>query len=430
MKDRLSDKERITDWTALGLILLLAIFYILTLPGVPFHPDESTHLYMSKDLFTFIRDPLALSWDGTSPLDSEERIRAIDAPLAKYLIGAARGLFSVPALPADWNWSASWSENKGAGALPTGSQLLAARAAITLPLVVALWFYYLALKRSLPGYAGAAAILLFGLNPLVLLHGRRAMSEGVLLFSLGFFLWAATRQKRQPWLIGLAFAFALNSKHTALALLPAALYAVSLVPDQKNTLTKSGGRILQFGLVAAALTILLNPFYWQRPLQALGVGLDARMSLARQQGIDHLAPGGWDQLDVGQRAAALLANTFVAVPQTEEVGNYLKATQQSRQEYLTNPVHTWGRGFIGGGILLIFTLVGLVVTALQLPSSSRMQKTNTWIWILSTLGMVLVLLFPLPWQRYVVPLLPLSVFWIISGLAPGIKALQGDKQPS
>ncbi|MEJ2411971.1 MAG: hypothetical protein P8Y34_03110 [Anaerolineales bacterium] len=180
--------------------------------------------------------------------------------------------------------------------------------------------------------------------------------------------------------------------------------------------------------MAAALTILLNPFYWQQPLQALRVGLDARMSLARQQGIDHLAPGGRDRLDVGQKAAALLANTFVAAPQTEEVGNYLKATQQSRQDYLTNPVYTWGRSLIGGGILLIFTLVGLVVTALQLPSLSGTQKTNTWIWILSTLGMFLILLFPLPWQRYTVPLLPLSVFWIIRGLAPGIKALQGEKQ--
>jgi len=430
MIDRLNDKGRISDWITLGLILLLAIFYILTLPSLPFHPDESTHLYMSKDLFTYFRDPPALSWDGTAPLDSEERIRAIDAPIAKYLIGGTRGLFSVPALQADWNWSASWLENKQAGALPTDHQLLVARAAITLPLVVGLWFYYLTLKRSLPGYAGAAAIVLLGLNPLVLLHSRRAMSEGVLLFSLGFFLWAATSQKRQPWLIGLAFAVALNSKHTALALLPAALYAVSLVPNQRNSLAKSGARILQFGLVAAALTILLNPFYWQQPLQALRIGLDARMSLARQQGIDHLAPGGRDQLEVGQRAAALLANTFVAAPQTEEVGNYLKATQQSRQAYLTNPVYTWGRGLIGGGILLIFTLVGLIVTALQLPSLSGTQKTNTWIWILSTLGMILILLFPLPWQRYAVPLLPLSVFWIISGLALGIKALQGDKQSS
>ncbi|MEJ2447783.1 MAG: hypothetical protein P8Y37_07555, partial [Anaerolineales bacterium] len=142
MKDRLNDKGKIADWTALGLILLLAIFYILTLPSLPFHPDESTHLYMSKDLFRYFRDPLALSWDRNAQLDSEERIRAIDAPLAKYLIGTARGLFSVPALPADWNWSASWSENKQAGALPTDRQLLAARAAITLPLVVGLWFYY------------------------------------------------------------------------------------------------------------------------------------------------------------------------------------------------------------------------------------------------------------------------------------------------
>ncbi|MFL7814218.1 MAG: hypothetical protein AB8I40_11140 [Anaerolineales bacterium] len=418
------------DWIALGLILLLAIFYILTLPQVPFHPDESTHLYMSRDLSTFFQDPQALVWDGSLPLSDEQRIRAIDAPLAKVWIGIGRGIFSVPALQADWNWSASWAENGDRGALPSPRQLLISRGAVTLALAAGLWLFYLAVKKTLPSYAGLAAVVLLGLNPLVLLHGRRAMSEGILLFSLGFFLWTATREKRQPWLIGLAFALALNAKHTALGLLPAALYAVSLVPGQKPQPGRIASRSLRFLLAAAVLTALLNPFYWRQPVQALQVGLESRFSLSRQQEIDHLSAIGTDQLTVGQRGLALVANTFITSPQTEEVGNYLAETRQSRQEYLSNPVNSWGRGPIAGGALLILSLLGFALTVKQLVSQPDEGHPTRLIWILSTLGLVLVLFLPLPWQRYVIPLLPFSVFWIISGLVPLVDGLRRERPSS
>ncbi len=422
MNDRPRRNGLKADWIALGLVLLLVLFYSLTLSQVPFHPDESTHIFMSEDFFTYFRDPLQLSWKGSQPLSDQERIRAIDAPLAKYLIGAARGLCSVSPLQADWNWSASWEENRDRGALPSGRQLLVARAAITLSLVAGLWFFYGGIKKTLPPYAGIAAVVLLGLNPLVLLHGRRAMSEGILLFSLGFFLWTATRKNKQPWLIGLAFALALNAKHTALGLLPAALYAVSLLPGQKLPLAKITFRLVQFALAAAALMALLNPFYWRQPIKALQAGLESRIHLSRQQELDHLTAMGKSQLTFGERTLGLAVNTFIAAPQTEETGNYLAETSDSRQGYLSQPLNRWGRGYLSGGVLLILSLVGLILTIKQLPSQPEELLSNSLIWLLSTLGLSLVLLLPLPWQRYVVPLLPLSTYWIAAALVIPLEA--------
>ncbi len=414
------------DWTALGAIILLTIFYGWTLADVPFHPDESTQIYMSADLSTLLRNPLALSWDGSSTLDGEERIRAIDAPLAKYLIGAARAALSVPPLESDWDWAASWEENAADGALPSPRQLLISRAAITALLPLALGLYYLSLRENLPGIPALLGVLLLGLNPLVLLHGRRAMSEGVLIFGLAFFLWAATRAKRDPWLIGLALAVALNAKHTAVALLPAGLYAACLIPGGKISLKKITSRILKFSLPILVVSALLNPFYWRQPLQAFQTGLDARFRLARQQEIDHFGGPEQDRLSfLQQRVIALIANTFYMDPQTEEVGNYLAETRQSRESYLSKPIHTWGRGLIGGAISLALVLSGAVLTLRKIREQPRRQRENILVWLLSSLGLVLILLLPLPWQRYVVPLLPLSVYWLLSLLDPPLRALKG-----
>ena len=45
-----------------GIITVIAI---AGLPGIPFHPDESTQLFMSSDIETLRHAPLSLVWDKT-----------------------------------------------------------------------------------------------------------------------------------------------------------------------------------------------------------------------------------------------------------------------------------------------------------------------------------------------------------------------------
>jgi hypothetical protein len=406
------------DWAALGVILLLAVLYAWTMLDVPFHPDESTHIFMSKDFDSLWSDPLSLSWQGNPVLSDEERIRAIDAPLAKYLIGFSRTLSSVPQLAADWNWSLSWEENVAAGALPSRSQLLSARAVITLLLPFSLWLYYQSFKKILPEIPSLAAVLLLGLNPLVLLHGRRAMSEGVILLGIGFLLWTITREKRNPWLIGLAIAISFNAKHSTLGLLPAALLAVILLPNVPFDLQKAVKNLLKSSIVFLLTFLLLNPFYWKQPIAAISTGIEARLTLAREMEQDHL-----DQSEnLRSTIPGIVLNTYFTTIQTEEVGNYLAATRDARDRYLDCPLHNIGRGVLGGSLLLVVTLAGIWHMFRSYRDLNLAIQNRYLILAISTLGICTFTAFLLSWQRYVVPLLPFAYCWFGAGLAPFFQA--------
>ena len=47
----------------IALLGLLTIYYFGGLAQVPFHPDESTQIYMSSDFDQLLSDPLSLTWD-------------------------------------------------------------------------------------------------------------------------------------------------------------------------------------------------------------------------------------------------------------------------------------------------------------------------------------------------------------------------------
>jgi len=411
-------KTQLVDWITLIIIVLLTALYAWTMMEVPFHPDESTQIYMSKDITSLFQNPLELTWGGSTPLPDEDRIRAIDAPLAKFLIGAVREIFSIPPLEADWNWGASWEENLNAGALPSQSQLLISRSIMTALLPFSLWFFYLALKKVLPPSASLAATLLMGMNPLLLLHGRRAMSESVLIFGVGFFLWGITRDKRNPWLIGLAVAISINAKHSALGLLPAALLAVILLPGEAPNPRRAGLNILKTALVLSTITILLNPFYWKDPLGALRTGAQARFKLAGEQKENHLERLGVEGSALKITIPGLLLNTYFSQPQTEEVGNYLAYTEETRSTYLANPIHTWGRDPISGAILAALTFAGMGFILRGFSQRTPRERNIFLLILLTTVGLGAFLATLLPWQRYVLAVLPLTFFWIGAGLTP------------
>lgn len=410
--------ERRIDWGALGVIVILSVLYAWTMKDIPFHPDESTHIYMSKDFVSLFSDPLVLSWEGDPLLSDEERIRAIDAPLAKYIIGGIRELFSIPVLAADWDWSLSWEENRSAGALPSKNQLISARAAITVFLPISLWLYYLAFKKVLPGITALVAVSLLGLNPLFLLHGRRAMSEGILMMGIALFLWTVTRERRNPWLIGLALGICINAKHSTLGLLPAAYLAVILLPGLPLDLKKAGVNILKTSLVIILTFLLLNPFYWKDPLTALKTGVEARFNLAGEQQEDHLAQSG----KLKKTIPGLVLNLYFSPVQTEEVGNYQSETQDTSDRYLSSPFHNLGRSILGGSILLTLTLAGIGRVFLKYTNNDPNERNRFLVIAIGTLGICGFTIFLLPWQRYVMPLLPFIYGWIGAGLAPFLQA--------
>ena len=415
------DKLHRFDWVAIGMIILLAVLYGWTMLDVPFHPDESTQIYMSQDLSRSFTDPLELAWDGKMPLGDEDRIRAIDAPLAKITIGIMRTIFSIPALESDWNWSLNWEENRDQGALPSREQLLFARAALTACLPISLWFFYQALQTLLSKPGSLIGTLLLGLNPLLLLHGRRAMSEGLLLLGICFFFWAVTRTKRNPWLIGLSLGLTIAAKHSGVGLLPAGILAVVLIPDLREHLNLAARNIVKLLLVLFSILLLLNPFYWRQPLAALQAGIQARFQLASEQREDHLDP---DNGGFAASASSLILNLYYTDPQTEEVGNYLANTSAAKQDYLSLGIHTWSRDMVSTAVLITFSLAGLLYFGWKFGERSPQEKENILLLALSTLGMGAFTIYLIPWQRYAIAVLPFAVSWIVAGLEPFFLVLE------
>lgn len=436
----MSDLRRNYEGLVVVLIGLLTTFALWGISQVPFHPDESTQLFTSQDFTTFFQNPLSMTWSpsqGTST-DPVERLRRhyhlVDAPLTRYLLGLGRTVAGLPALPIDWDWSRTWDENRQAGALPEARLLSAGRITITLLFPFSLFFIY-QLGKAISGVgAGLLAMLLLGLNTLFLLHGRRAMAEGALTFGVLMALWSFLKGDRYPWLAGLGMALAFNAKQSALGLFPVGLLAVAwpaeMIPPRPAKIITA---IVQYLGVFILLTFLFNPFLWRDPLHALNASLAARQDLMQRQVADALRLAPEKALSSPEiRAAALVANLYLTPPAFAEVSNYLEQTADAERAYLAIPGHNLMRGLIGGSMMLLLTLFSVIIACLRLAreritrvkSGAKVvhnrQSRALALLLLAILcqAVSLILFIPLPWQRYVMPLVPLTCLW--SGYAIGL----------
>jgi len=411
---------------ALLVLGLLSVYHLWGVRTLPFHPDESTQLFMSADFEALLHDPSSLFWSPEKQDDPRQALRERDAPLTRYLLGAGRWLAGLGPPPVDWDWGKSWEQNRQAGALPDQRLLLVARLSITLLLPFSLLFIYLSGAALSGRFTGFLAALLLGLNALVLLHARRAMAEGALTFGIIFALWSFIQARRRPWLAGLGMALAFNAKQSALALLPVGLLAVCWLPLGPNAQDEPGrqalpGRVMciagasvQYLGVFLALTLLLNPFLWSRPSQALRASWANREGLLQRQVADTARLAPEQALDSpARRAAVLLANLYLVQPSFAEVGNYLEQTAAAGQAYLAVPGHDLLRNIPGGGALMALTLFGALMAVLQARSAGPQRRRALVLTLIATLaqGAALVLLVPLPWQRYAIPMVPFVCLW-------------------
>jgi len=405
------------DWLIYIFCLFLALFYFWGMPQVPFHPDESTQIYMSADFDQYVENPLALAMSPGTELSREMVYRSLDAPLNRYLIGFARMITHTAGLAADWDWSLNWQQNQYEGAYPSVSLLSIARLIPTLLIPLSICLFYFSVRKILPVAPALFAACFLGLNPLVLLHARRAMSESVLLFGVIFFLWAISRAKINPILVGFSLAVAYNSKQTAILLIPVGIIAVCMTVDEeqrlKNMLAQSGILLAVF----STLTLILNPYYWKAPLVAFSTGYQARFLLTQLQLNDHLSgikPGIFISF------LSLVNNLFISPPAFSEIANFPASIEKNIQDYQSILPHIWGRGFFAGTLHLSIAFGGLYVMYKRFNNYFQSQKRVLVLIIVITItlsGGILYLL-PIPWQRYIIPLLPLSAFWFTCGLLP------------
>jgi 4-amino-4-deoxy-L-arabinose transferase-like glycosyltransferase len=411
-------KPKLTHQNLLFIfVLVITAAYLAGLPAVPFHPDESTQIFMSSDLELFFSQPSEVYWQPDKSSDLRQRYRELDAPLTRYLIGIGRQVLGESALPADWNWTRSWEDNRIAGAYPDPKVLAAARwpQALLFPLSLLLLFY--TVKAIAPVHTAWLAMLLFAGNALVLLHTRRAMAESVLLFTIILTLWSVVQFKRSLWWAAVPAALAFCAKQsTGILILPvlATILWQHALPLKHRLLQI----VLALGLFGGVIFIL-NPFLWSNPLQASRSALVQRSHLVDQQ-VAMMAYVNPEKVlnSFPSRLAAQVAQLYFLEPAVKDVANYADELRTSELAYLSNPLHRLMRSFLAGILLMLLSLFGFFSAGLQAWKLNSKRHSLALLLLAHILQMLVLFWFiPLPIQRYSLPLVPFVCIWSAFGIS-------------
>jgi hypothetical protein len=404
-----------STWILVIVILLLSVQYFTDIGQIPFHPDESTNIYMSSDLEILLTHPKDLFWRPENKNDLRQVYRERDAPLTRYLIGIGRLITGENYLPIDWDWSKSWQDNQLSGSLPNPRLLLICRLSVAclFPLTLLLAFSIGNILQS--RRLGWILLLSLASNALVLLHTRRAMAESALLFTVCLVLWIVLRFPQRPVWIGIAVALAFCAKQSTVGLIILGMAALlSSFTHNEVKFNVRCRQLLLFGGVFLLTIFLMNPFLWNNPIQAFSSAVQSRQELIREQSSVQNKYLPEQILSTPfQRLTGMLVQVYITPPAIAEVGNYLALTSESELIYSANPINHLFRGFIGGGILLFMGISGFCVALFFIIRNVPSNRNGYTLMILGTLiqSLILLLLVPFPWQRYYIPLIPFSCLW-------------------
>jgi 4-amino-4-deoxy-L-arabinose transferase-like glycosyltransferase len=399
------------------VVIALSIVYLLGLPAVPFHPDESTQIFMSADFELLFTRPVEIFWRPDQRDDLRQRYRELDAPLTRYLVGAGRlAAGGLAPLPVDWDWTRSWQYNLEAGAHPSPELLLAARLPLALFFPLTLLLLFLTVQVIAPRPAAWLAMLLFASHALVLLHTRRAMAEPVLLFTIILTLWVLVRSERVPVWAAVPPALAFCAKQSAGILILPVLVAVFW--QTAHPLPQRIIRTVLAGILFVAVIFVLNPFLWSSPIQAARSSLEQRAGLVSRQ-VDAMAQVNPEKVldSLPVRLAAQVGQVFFIQPAVWDISNYVVEQHDDEQAYLANPLHTLLRSPAGGVGLMLLSLYGFITAGLLAVRKTALRRKLVLLILANVMQILALLLFvPLPIQRYSLPLVPFIAIWSALGL--------------
>jgi hypothetical protein len=404
----------------------LLIYLLAGIPAVPFHPDETTWIYMSADWDRMVSgDSVSITWSPIREKDPLQVERENAAPLTRDVIGMVRAFAKLSALSVDWNWSTSWEENQSAGAIPNPALLWVARIPQTLFLFGTAIMLAFCAGRMGGSIAASTAALLFALNAQVLLHARHAMSESLVLFGIVWALAASLalakgKRRGMVWAVcgGIALAWAVSAKYSGILAVPAVLIGIALsVPFHPlgRWFRSCGLRLMVMVISGLVFFALLNPFYWSNPLAAGQSVLQARAELqSRQILAAQTAEPGWVLPAVPARLAGLIYEAFFAAPAYWDVPNYADDTKVSETAYRES---IWSGLPQNAGVQAAWcflVLAGIVVGVWRaIKKETARLWIPFWIWGLAIGGGILFAV-PLLWQRYFLGIIP--VLCVLAGV--------------
>lgn len=391
-------------------LVCLAAYSVVFLSGVarvPFHPDESSYLYMSDELKPLLTRPASLYFDERSDDWPRQSQRLLNPPLLHYVVELGRRAAGLGPLPDNWYWSESWEVNRRAGAIPSPQLLQAGRMAVAVLFPFSLLLFFFTVRRVSGDFTAWIAALLFASNALLLLHTRRAMAEGILIFTLVLFLWVLIYADRRPWLAAIPAALSICAK---LSLAPMALVGLLGILWPADRSRAWGVRVRQavlFGVLVLAITLALYPVAWRRPMRVVDEILRMRDEVAAIQMHKYTTQVIHTP---AQRLTALVRQVYYAAPYFYEDPMYSAYTAQSEAAYRTNPLHTLLRAPAAGSLLLILSLSGMLLAAWQIIRRGH-RALALLLFAALLQAAALFAAVPLEWQRYYLPLQPFVCFW-------------------
>ncbi|MBN2256534.1 MAG: hypothetical protein JW704_01765 [Anaerolineaceae bacterium] len=431
MFNRLLNNSKVIRWVLVVVFTIVGVYYYATINKVPFHPDESTYIYMSNDIYQTFSDPRSVQYTDRAPDDIKQHYRLVDPALLRYVIGAGLAITGKTPLPVDWNWSLNWQENINQGALPDERELMISRIAVSFFFLLGLLLIYKTGTYLQNSLTGLLAVIMLGVNALILLHTRRAMPEAILFPALCFTLWSFIHINRFSWLSGLAVLIAVNAKLSAAPLILMGMIAIFILDrDHFISVRKRCINFLVFISFILIGTYILNPVLWADPLRVFQLAFNERAELvnAQIQTLQQLNPA-YALTSLDKRVASLIAHLFFSYPAALDTGNYLENLKPSIDMYFSIPGTTLMRGLLGGLICFILAVFGFFLMIVR-----TIQKKGTAIMfqILFLLGCIMQfsamsITIPLPFQRYVIPLLPFTC--LISAYGLGQVLLPEKKAP-
>lgn len=421
-------------WLIDGLWLILLSLYVLA--GVPlasFHGDESMQLWMSTDYaVAFIdRNPQALVTHPPYESQSIEEMRLINGSVTRYAAGIAWHLAGYG--PSDllpypgWRWYEDYDQNKEHGYVPTDDLLYVGRLSSTVfqigSVIAVFAFAYVLQGRGLAYFVS----LFYTLNPVILLNGRRLMMESPLLFfgflTLLLVLLISRKHaegKQAHWGLWLALSFAagltVNSKHPGVIVVVAAWawLFVSIIQQIKHPNRKPIDIVMSFtkfdfsGILAVVIFFALSPALWSNPIARVSDIIEAR------SGLLELQTAGYPNT-ISDRIGLIL-NHYNRPLEHFEIEHWAGYPVVMAQVDAYDASYLSGLPMDNGsGIALsVLSLVGLVSLFIPGGKLTLADRVGLGVWLALTLATLLI--NPLSWQRYFMPLMPITILFAGLGL--------------
>lgn len=424
---------KIPNWIDVVWLVALALYALAGAAIVPFHGDESTQIFMGRDYYYLFQNgdiaKVLYDSDGSdSPI--EQHLRIVNGTIAKTIHGwlAALSGFAAEEINKPWEWEYDYAGNLASGRMPDTGLLRTARLASSAQLALAIGVFFVCLRQSVSRPVAYVASLILTLHPTVLINGRRAMMEGSHMLGMMLVLLAAVwllreRQWQRYILLGICCGFAIAAKHpnafvVALVFLACGGWIWSelrrAADTSRDAIVRAVVGLLSAGVVTVVVFLLMNPAWWRVPLQTASDVLSERMELLERQ-IER--NGGYDSgID---KAVGFWQHVFAGEIQYYEDTRWA-AYAEIEAQIVEYEASGWAGARIGGSAAGGLVSLALTVAGIWIFARDREIRADVrWLILVWGGGVALITLVvtPLSWTRYYLPVLPFAQFAMAVTLA-------------